>query len=42
MLLSLSRQSTLVYLNKIGQSYDADVLNWKESIENIMNSSQVL
>ena len=41
MLLSLSRYRTVVYLDKLGESHDAHVLNWKSIIEQEMKSSKV-
>ena len=41
MLLSLSRQRTLVYLDHLGEEYDADVIKWKQNILQYMESSKV-
>ena len=35
-ILSISRQSTLVYLDHLGEKYDADIMEWKQSIEQTM------
>ena len=38
MLLSMSRQRTLAYLDHLGKNHDAEVIEWKETLENSMNS----
>lgn len=42
MLLSLSRYRTIAYLDKLGENHDAQVIDWKSSIEQEMKSSKVI
>ena len=38
MLLSISRQRTLVYLDRLGEKHDAEVIEWKENLERRMTT----
>ena len=41
MLLSLSHNSTITYLERIGMHYDEEVMNWKKNNEEFMCSPAV-
>ena len=41
MLLSLSHNSTITYLERIGMHYDEEVMNWRKNNEEFMCSPAV-